>query len=84
MVIRLSDQQHQQPKVDWFIFSLGAALLGAVVLPIVAFPEVSESAINVAFGAITQELGVIYVVLATTILVFLLYKIGRASCRERV
>ena len=59
--------------MDWFIFSLGAALLGAVVLPIVAFPEVSESAINLAFGLITQELGVIYVALATTILVFLLY-----------
>ena len=73
MVIRLSDPEHQQPKVDWFIFSLGAALLGAVVLPIVAFPEFSESAINLAFGLITQELGVIYVALATTILVFLLY-----------
>ena len=60
-------------KVDWFIFSLGAALLGAVVLPIVAFPEVSESAINLAFGLITQELGVIYVALATTLLGFLLY-----------
>ncbi|MGB1669345.1 MAG: BCCT family transporter, partial [Candidatus Puniceispirillaceae bacterium] len=55
------------------IFGLGAALLGAVVLPIVAFPEVSESAINLAFGLITQELGVIYVALATIILVFLLY-----------
>ena len=44
-----------------------------MVLPIVAFPEVSESAINLAFGLITQEMGVIYVALATTILVFLLY-----------
>ena len=44
-----------------------------MVLPIVAFPEVSESAINLAFGFVTQELGVIYVALATTILVFLLY-----------
>ena len=61
------------PKVDWFIFFLGAALLSLVVLPIVVFPEASQALIDQAFRFITRELGVLYVALATSILVFLIY-----------
>ena len=62
-----------QPEVDWLIFGLSATLLALVVLPVVLFPETSQSAINAIFKVLTTQFGVLYVTLTTAIIVLLLY-----------
>lgn len=62
-----------QPEVDWLIFGLSATLLALVVLPVVLFPEASQSAINAIFKVLTTQFGVLYVTLTTAIIVLLLY-----------
>ena len=47
-----------QPEVDWLIFGLSATLLALVVLPVVLFPEASQSAINAIFKVLTTQFGV--------------------------
>ena len=60
-------------QIDWFIFTVGTALLVAVVVPIVVAPEWSFGVINMAFQFITTEFGVYYVWAACIIFVFLLW-----------
>ena len=44
-----------QPEVDWLIFSLSATLLALVVLPVVLFPEASQSSINAIFKVLKGD-----------------------------
>jgi BCCT family betaine/carnitine transporter len=60
------------PRIDWFIFAGGSLLLLAVVIPIIVAPQWSELQIAEAFGYITEEMGIFYIIAACTILVYLL------------
>lgn len=61
-----------KPKVDWFIFTTGSLLLMAVILPIVFAPDASRDLIATIFAFITNEIGVLYIITATAVLVMLL------------
>ena len=65
-------QDNPNAEIDWLIFSLSAALLTLVVLPVVLFPTESQAFINQIFALLTTELGVIYVALTAAILGLLL------------
>lgn len=65
-------QDNATADVDWLIFSLSAALLALVVLPVILFPDASLNFINQVFSLLTTELGVIYVALTTAIIALLL------------
>ncbi|HIG30768.1 MAG TPA: hypothetical protein EYQ50_24375, partial [Verrucomicrobiales bacterium] len=59
-----------ESNVDWFIFTAGILMIIGVTIPIVLFPDWSESVISVAFNFLTRELGFVYVVVADVILLF--------------
>jgi len=65
-------QDNPNAEIDWLIFSLSAALLTLVVLPVVLLPTESQAFINQIFALLTTELGVIYVALTAAILGLLL------------
>ena len=54
----------RETEVDWFIFGTGSALLILVILPIVFFPEMSQSVIGEIFAYITHTLGIVYIIAA--------------------
>ena len=82
--------QSDPAKPDWLIFGLSAGLLALVIFPVVLLPEDSQSVINATFALITQELGVIYIILTAGIIGLLLYvalcpwgniRLGRETAR---
>ena len=82
--------QSDPAKPDWLIFGLSAGLLALVIFPVVLLPEASQSVINSTFALITQELGVIYIILTAGIIGLLLYvalcpwgniRLGRETAR---
>ena len=64
---------NESPRIDWFIFIVGTALLLSVVIPIVVAPKWSIGIVNDAFSFLTQHLGVYYVITACAVFVFLLW-----------
>jgi len=82
--------QSDPAKPDWLIFGLSAGLLALVIFPVVLLPKDSQSVINATFALITQELGVIYIILTAGIIGLLLYvalcpwgniRLGRETAR---
>lgn len=67
----MNDENESQ--IDWFIFIVGTALLAAVVIPVVVWPEWSFGVINASFKYITNEFGVYYVWAASIVFAFLLW-----------
>ena len=59
-------------NVDWFIFITSALLILGVCVPLAMYPEGGKAVLDAGFNYVTQELGVIYVVLAGAALVVLL------------
>jgi len=59
-------------NVDWLLFGFGAFLLLLVVATIVIFPDWSAITIDKLYQNITSRLGVLYVLIAITLLIFLL------------
>ncbi len=59
-------------NVDWFIFLTSAVLILAVCVPLFLYPESGRAVLDHGFDYVTQELGVLYVVFASTALVTLL------------
>ena len=62
----------QETEVDWFIFVAGSLLLVAVIIPIVFAPDASRELIANVFTFLTTEMGIVYIIAATLIFVFLL------------
>ncbi|MEE3326838.1 MAG: BCCT family transporter [Myxococcota bacterium] len=60
-------------QVDGLIFGLGSLLLLAVILPIVVAPNETTALIEELFQFLTEELGILYVLLAIFVTGFLLY-----------
>jgi len=58
--------------IDWFIFTGGTLFLLFIVVPVVIAPELSAEWIDVAFKYLTAQFGVFYLILASTIFVFLI------------
>ena len=72
--------ENESPRIDWFIFIVGSALLLSVVIPIVVAPEWSVGLVNSAFAFLTQHLGVYYVLTACLVFAFLLWiALGKAG-----
>lgn len=66
------DGADESPRIDWFIFFAGSFLLAMVVVPIVVEPEWSATMIDFAFGFITTDVGIWYVITACVIFFFLI------------
>ncbi|MFP6641371.1 MAG: BCCT family transporter [Myxococcota bacterium] len=60
-------------RIDWLIFTLGSLLLLCAIVPILILPEQTSELIDDLFKWLTRELGIVYVILAISVLVFLLY-----------
>jgi len=60
-------------EIDWPIFWIGFIAVVAIVSTIVAAPNWSAEAVDRAFQYITAELGVLYVLISFSTLVFLLW-----------
>jgi len=71
MTTETPTESEESPRVDWFIFFVGSFLLLMAVVPIVVEPESSELIIDRAFGAITNDYGILYVVLGCSVFFFL-------------
>ena len=63
----------EKGEIDWVIFAGGCGILLSVVTSIVLFPELSGQVIGDAFTFITQNLGVVYVVITIAVFIFLLW-----------
>ena len=63
----------QTPRIDWFIFLIGSALLLTVVIPMVVAPDWSENVIANVMAYITSNYGIWYVNLACVVFVFLIW-----------
>ena len=81
----LTEEFNQETnEIDWLIFGAGSISLLLVVLIIIAFPQWSADSIDQLYSTVTTRFGVLYILMAIFLMVFLLWEIGRASCRERV
>jgi len=65
--------QKPAANIDWFIFGAGSLLLLVVVSLILTFPEDSSTFIEQLYETVTVRIGVVYVIAAIAILVFLLW-----------
>ncbi len=66
------DRDNDQPKVDWFIFIAGSALLLTIVIPAAVAPDWTAHKIGIAYDFITQKFGIYYIIAAIATTVFLL------------
>ena len=66
------EQSSVEENVDWLLFGFGAFLLLLVVATIVIFPDWSAITIDRLYQNITSRLGWLYVLIAITLLIFLL------------
>ena len=65
-------KNNSKSEIDWGLFVLSSSILLGAILPIVLVPEKSKHLIGGLFAYLTDELGVLYVLLANLVLVFLL------------
>jgi len=64
---------NDQPRVDWFIFIAGSAILLMIVLPAAFAPSWTSNKIDIAYRFITQTFGIYYIIAAVAITVFLMW-----------
>lgn len=62
----------ESANIDWFIFITSAALILAVCVPLMLFPDAGKAVLDSGFEYVTQDLGVIYILFASAALVVLL------------
>jgi BCCT family betaine/carnitine transporter len=67
-----SQVPNTKTQVDWFIFGAGLFILVSISLTIVLAPQWSASAIATANKFVTNELGIVYIIAAIAVLIFLL------------
>ena len=63
----------ERVQVDGLIFGLGTLLLLSVIVPIVFVPDQTSALIEFLFEFLTEELGILYILLAIFVTVFLFY-----------
>ena len=68
-----TNDNSNEPGIDWFIFLVGSALLLSVVVAIVVAPEWSAGIIDAAFEFLTGEFGIWYVIAGCVVFFFLLW-----------
>lgn len=59
-------------NIDWFIFITSAALILAVCVPLVLYPEAGKELLGQGFEYVTQDLGIAYILFASAALILLL------------
>jgi len=69
----IKNDSNSETPVDWFIFSAGLLILLTIAGAIVFAPEFSFMAITRANEFITSRFGVLYIIAAVAILIFLLW-----------
>jgi BCCT family betaine/carnitine transporter len=67
-----SQVPNTKTQVDWFIFGAGLFILVSISLTIVLAPQWSAAAIATANKFVTDELGIVYIIAAIAVLIFLL------------
>lgn len=60
-------------SVDWWTFTVTAAVIAAFCLPLLLAPEASAELIQRAYDALTNQFGVLYIWYGIAVLVFLLW-----------
>ena len=66
-------KETERAQIDGLIFGLGTLVLLCVIVPIIFAPTATTSLIETLFDTLTQELGILYVILAVVVTVFLVY-----------
>ena len=63
----------RQANIDWFLFGASAVGIIAVCMPLILFPAASKEVLAAAFQIVTDRLGIVYLVGALVVLLFLLW-----------
>jgi BCCT family betaine/carnitine transporter len=63
----------EQSRIDWPSFALCALILVAASIPLFAYPEVSEAALEKLYGFIASEFGVFYLLASVAAIGFLVW-----------
>ncbi len=63
----------EQSRIDWPSFALSALILVGASIPLFAFPEASEAALERLYGFIASELGVLYLLASVAAIGFLVW-----------
>ena len=63
----------EQSRIDWPSFALSAVILLAASIPLFAFPEASEAALEKLYAFIANELGVLYLLASVAAIAFLVW-----------
>ena len=63
----------EQRRIDWPSFGLCALILVAASIPLFAYPEASEAALESLYGFIASEFGVLYLLASVAAIGFLLW-----------
>ncbi len=70
----LTEEFNQETnEIDWLIFGAGSISLLLVVLIIIAFPQWSADSIDQLYNTVTTRFGVLYIVMAIFLMIFLLW-----------
>ena len=72
MAEQAQDVDTRLHSIDWPIFSASVALLLALILPLMAYPDEGRDMLAVAFDYLTTNFGVLYIVAGIASLVYLL------------
>ena len=75
-----------QSRIDWPSFALTAVILVAASIPLFAYPDASEAALEKLYGFIANELGFLYLLASVATIGFLLWlgfsRFGRITLGE--
>jgi len=68
----VATSQSESVNIDWFVFVASVVLILAVCVPLVLYPDAGKAALDAGFQYVTQDLGVVYITVASAALVVLL------------
>ncbi len=70
---RISELKYSIDNIEWQLFAASSIVLFSIVLVIVIFPEWSTEQIDLLYISATKKYGILYIIIAIALLVFLLY-----------
>lgn len=63
----------EQKRIDWPSFGLSAVILAGASIPLFAYPEASEAALETLYGFIANEFGILYLLASVAAIGFLVW-----------
>jgi BCCT family betaine/carnitine transporter len=70
---RIPKLKYSLDNIDWQLFSASSFVLFAMVFVILIFPEWSAEKIDLLYISATKKYGILYIIIAIALLLFLLY-----------